>query len=57
MLTQCPLMRTQKAYKPLKPALTEFHLKGHISRGYIDDLYLQGKTYDACVHNIIDTVR
>ena len=36
--------------------LTELHLKGHISSSYIDDLYLQGKNYDACVHNVIDTV-
>lgn len=40
----------------LKPTLTELHLKGHISSGYIDDLYLQGKTYDACVLNVINTV-
>ena len=46
----------RKFTKLLKPALTELHLKGHISSGYIDDLYLQGKTYDACVHNVIDTV-
>ena len=45
----------RKFTKLLKPALTELHLKGHISSGYIDDLYLQGKTYDACVH-VIDTV-
>jgi len=46
----------RKFTKLLKPALTELHLKGHISSGYIDDLYLQGKTYDDCVHNVIDTV-
>ena len=43
----------RKFTKLLKPTLTELHLKGHISS---DDLYLQGKTYDACVHNVIDTV-
>lgn len=42
----------RKFTKLLKPALTELHLKGHISSGYIDGLYLQGKTYDACVHNV-----
>ena len=46
----------RKFTKLFKPALTELHLKGHISSGYIDDLYLQGKTYDACVHNVTDTV-
>ena len=46
----------RKFTKLLKPALTELHLKGHISSGYIDDLYLQGKSYDDCVHNVIDTV-
>lgn len=46
----------RKFTKLLKLALTELHLKGHISSGYIDDLYLQGKTHDACVHNVIDTV-
>ena len=46
----------RKFTKLLKPAITELHLKGHISSAYIDDLYLQGKTYDACVYNVIDTV-
>ena len=36
--------------------LTELHLKGYISSRYIDDLYLQGKNYDACVHNVIEPV-
>ena len=43
----------RKFTKLLKPALTELHLNGHISSGYIDNLYLQGKTYDDCVHNVI----
>ena len=42
--------------KLLKPALSHLHLRGHISSGYIDDLYLQGKTYKDYVHNVIDTV-
>ena len=46
----------RKFTKLLKPALTQIHLRGHISSGYIDDLYLQGKTYHDCVHNVIDTV-
>ena len=36
--------------------LSALHLKGHISSGYIDDLYLQGATYKDCVHNVIDTL-
>ena len=45
----------RKFTKLLKPTLTKLHLKGHISSSYIDDLNLQVKTYDACVHNVIDT--
>ena len=50
-LSSCP----RKFTKLLKPPLTELHKKGHISASYIDDLYLQGKTYDLCVSNVIDT--
>ena len=49
--SSCP----RKFTKLLKPPLTELHKKGHISASYIDDLYLQGKTYDLCVSNVIDT--
>ena len=45
----------RKFTKLLKPALSDRHLRGHISSGYIDDLYLQGATYKDCVHNVIDT--
>ena len=50
-LSSCP----RKFTKLLKPPLTELHKKGHISASYIDDLYLQGRTYDLCVSNVIDT--
>ena len=50
-LSSCP----RKFTKLLKPPLTELHKKGHISASYIDDLYLQGRTYDLCVTNVIDT--
>ena len=40
----------------LKPALSELHLRGHISGAYIDDMYLQGQTYKDCVHNVIDSI-
>ena len=46
----------RKFTKLLKPVLSDLHLRGHISSGYIDDLYLQGKTYKDCVLNVIDTV-
>ena len=39
--------------KLLKPALSELHTQGHISSGYIDDIYLQGKTYPSCVSNVL----
>ena len=50
-LSPCP----RKFTKLLKPPHTELHKKGHISVSYIDDLYLQGRTYDLCVSNVIET--
>ena len=50
-LSSCPTKFT----KLLKPPITELHKKGHISASYIYDLYLQGRTYDLCVCNVIDT--
>ena len=46
----------RKFTKLLKPVLSELHIQGHISSGYIDDIYLQGKTHQQCVTNVIDTV-
>ena len=46
----------RKFTKLLKPVLSKLHEQGHISCSYIDDLYLQGKTYDKCLHNVIDTI-
>ena len=46
----------RKFTKLLKPALSDLHLRGHISSAYIDDMYLQGQTYKGCVHNVIDSV-
>ena len=46
----------RKFTKLLKSALSELHLLGHISSGYIDDIYLQGKTYQTCLTNVIDSV-
>ena len=50
-LSSCP----RKFTKLLKPPLAELHKKGHVSSSYIDDLYIQGRTYDLCVSNVIDT--
>ena len=41
--------------KILKPPLATLHKQGHISIAHLDDLYLQGRTYDDCVKNVIDT--
>ena len=41
--------------KILKPPLATLHKQGHISIAHLDDLYLQGRTYDYCVKNVIDT--
>ena len=49
-LSSCP----RKFTKLLKLPLNELHKNGHISASYIDDLYLQGRTYDLCVSNVID---
>ena len=46
----------RKFTRRLKPSLKGLHLRSHISSANIDDLYLQGNTYDDCVHNVIDTV-
>lgn len=47
----------RKFTKLLKPALSTLHLRGHVSSAYLDDMYLQGKTYQECVGNVIDSVR
>ena len=46
---------TRKFTKLHKPPLTELCKKGHVCSSYIDDLYLQGRIYDLCVSNVIDT--
>ena len=42
--------------KILKPPLTSLHKEGHIVGGYLDDLCLQGKTYEESLTNVIDTI-
>ena len=51
-LSPCP----RKFTKILKPPFANLRLLGHIISGYLDDSFLQGKTYDACVKNTIDTI-
>ena len=45
----------RKFTKILKPPLSTLHKQGHISSGHLDDFYLQGKAYNQCVQNVIDT--
>ena len=40
----------------MKPPLAFLRLLGHIISGYMDDLYLQGKTHQECIANIIDAI-
>ena len=47
----CPRQFT----KILKRPLATLHKQGHISIAHLDDLYLQGQTYEDCVKNVIDT--
>ena len=52
-LSSCP----RKFTKTLKPILTTLHKDGHIASGYLDDIYLQGKNYNDCLRNIINTLK
>ena len=52
-LSSCP----HKFTKTLKPILTTLHKDGHIASGYLDDIYLQGKNYNDCLRNIINTLK
>ena len=36
---------------------TTLHKDGHIASGYLDDIYLQGKNYNDCLRNIINTLK
>lgn len=47
----------RKFTKILKVPLSYLHEQGHISSGHLDDFYLQGKTYQQCVNNVVDTVQ
>ena len=45
----------RKFTKIFEPPLAHLRKKGHISVAHLDDLYLQGQSYERCVHNVIDT--
>jgi len=47
----------RKFTKLLKPVLSDLHLRGHISSAYIDDMYLQSRSYRDCLNNVIDSVK
>ena len=52
-LSSCPRAFT----KLLKPPLARLRKLGHIIASYIDDLFLQGKTFHQCVANVIAALR
>ena len=54
-LMGCPRPRTFTT-KILKPPFANLQLLGHIISRCLDGSFLSGKTYDACVKNIIDTI-
>lgn len=41
----------------LKTPLSHLRLMNHIVSGYIDDLCLQGSTYQKCAINVLDSVQ
>ena len=45
----------RKFSKLLKPVLEHLYAKGHVSVAHLNDLYLQGFTYEDCIRNIIKT--
>ena len=46
----------RKFTKLLKVPLSQLHKQGHISLGHLDVFYLQGKSFQQCLENIVDTV-
>ena len=51
-LSSCPRTFT----KILKPALSTLHKEGHIATAYIDNLYLQGSTFEECLATVIRAI-
>ena len=51
-LSSCP----RKITKMLKHPLSTLHKLGNISIAYIDDICLQGKTYEECLKIVIETM-
>ena len=52
-LASCPRQFT----KLLKPPVATLRSKVHIIASYIDDLYLQGDSYDTCLNTVLATFR
>ena len=52
-LSICP----RKFTKMMKPPLSHLRLMNHIVSGYIDDLYLQGSTYQKCTLKVLDSIQ
>ena len=42
--------------KLLKPPIHKLHKAGHILSAYIDDIYLQGSSFEECAANVADTI-
>ena len=47
----------RKFTRLFKPVPSDQHLRGHISSAYIDDMYLQGRSYRDFLNNVIDSVK
>ena len=48
--------RPRRFTKLLKPPLSKLHLMNDIVSAYIDDLYLQGASFESCVQAVVDTI-
>ena len=46
----------RKFVKLMKPVFAFLHNEGHVSSGYLDDIFIQGDSYDICMNNIQETV-
>ena len=51
-LSSCP----KKFTKVLKPPLSTLHKLDNISMANIDNIFIQGKTYEECLKNVIETM-
>ena len=58
IVNSCALngMKTYMNYSHVYPMAYPARKQGHISVAHLEDLYLQGQTYEHCVTNVIDTI-